>query len=182
MDIIATINFITILVSFVLALALLSGVLYGLKFLFGMQRLSPAYSRGGGQAIWELLAIFVSFNFLIQFPVFVQDTVLTFTGISSIPTSPLAWESVSGLDPTTSVATLVNRFFQFFGVCCLYGGATSMTQLGQQSGNQQATVGGVAARIVAGICCLVPGETAINVGKLFPLIGEFGKWLSEHGQ
>lgn len=182
MDIIATINFITVLVSFVLALALLCGVLYGLKFLFGLQRLSPAYSRGGGQAIWELLAVFASFNFLIQFPVFVQDTVLTFTGISSIPTSPLAWGNVSGLDPTTSVATLINRFFQFFGVCCLYGGAMSMTHLGPNSGNQQATVGGVAARFVAGICCLVPAETASNVGKLFPLIGEFGKWLSEHGQ
>ncbi|MFQ2234927.1 hypothetical protein ACK32R_04345 [Aeromonas dhakensis] len=182
MDIIATINFITVLLSFVLALALLAGVLYGLRFLFGLQRLSPAYSRGGGQAIWELLAIFASFNFLVQFPVFVQDTVLTFTGISSIPTSPLAWGNVSGLDPTTSVATLINRFFQFFGVCCLYGAATSMAQLGSQGGNQQVTVGGVAARFIAGVFCLVPGETAINVGKLFPLIGEFGKWLSEHGQ
>lgn len=58
----------------------------------------------------------------------------------------------------------------------------SMTQLGSNNGNQQATVGGVAARLLAGILCIVPGETAINVGKLFPLIGEFGKWLSEHGQ
>ncbi|MEM0550296.1 MULTISPECIES: hypothetical protein [Aeromonas] len=181
MDVFEAINFLTLLPSLILSMAIVTGLFYGIQFLFGMRSYGSSQARGQGITTKELIGTMLGMVVMIQFPTFIQDSVLTMTGSALEPVNPLSWGAIGKTDQSeTLMATLLYRFFQVFGMVTLFSFGTTLPKLNDPQQRGQITWGSLCAKFVAGVMLFMPSETSQAIGVIFPLVGAFGEWMSQN--
>ena len=181
MDLQAAINFLTALSTGLFSYALVAGIIAGFVFLVRTYHFS---NKGGARQVtaFDLALLMLSMVVLVYLPDFISDSVQTVIGTGVESSSPLSWgkAEVSSGDSVKLTATLLYRFFQVFGVICFISFGTGMQKLNNPSGRGEVTGGGLLTKLLAGVALFMPAATADGVGKIFPLVGEFGRWMSSN--
>ncbi|WP_330544791.1 hypothetical protein V0242_24780 (plasmid) [Aeromonas hydrophila] len=181
MNIFEFINFLSMIPALILSMAIIIGMGYGLNFLRKLRFAGSSQARGQVVSGIELFWLGIAMVVMIQFPDFIQDSVMTMTGTALEPVNPLSWDKIGQTDDSeVLVATLFYRFFQVYGLVTLFNFGTSLAAMGDPQQRGKVTAGGLAVRFVAGVMLMMPTATAEGVGLLFPLVGAFGDWMSQN--